>query len=266
MSRDITMVGREGFEPPTPCASCKPPTVHLVHGRRSRVVASTACRCVQAAHKCSTVQGVPSRDVACRAVLPCLRQPPGRALATFVATSTAYPSLRPVMLRCRRPRSRQDRRWLADLLQAFGLIRSQESTCPPPAIGGSASSEVAPEKHHWTAVVRVWGDGLEPEPFVESDGRGAFSDHVQDNSPVSERACALECSPQELAAHTTSLFAVKDVHPFQPRRHLVMSDEEGNQFAVGYCQNHVAFGRGSKAGEVREECSMGCGERLRDAS
>jgi hypothetical protein len=98
-------VGREGFEPPTPCASCKPRTVHLVHGVHSSVVASMACRCVQAAHKCSTVHGVTSRDVACRAVLPCLRQPPERALATFVATSTAHLPVRPNQAQVQQPRS-----------------------------------------------------------------------------------------------------------------------------------------------------------------
>src|SRR5215212_3861455 len=40
-----------------------------------------------------------TRDVACGAVLPCLRQPPESALATFVATSTAHLAVRPFGLR-----------------------------------------------------------------------------------------------------------------------------------------------------------------------
>jgi hypothetical protein len=41
--------------------------------------------------------------IACRAVFTCLREPPKRALATFVATSTAAPAVSPIRL-CARGR------------------------------------------------------------------------------------------------------------------------------------------------------------------
>ena len=74
-------MGREGFEHPLrvmQTADCPP----RPRGPSS-VVASTACRCVQAAHKCSTVESVTSRALACRGS-PHLSAPTAREGAGYV--------------------------------------------------------------------------------------------------------------------------------------------------------------------------------------
>ena len=80
-------MGREGFEPPTPCASCNLEVVRLLRKDAPGVMPSRACHLVWAAHKCSAILGLSLSVVVCHVVLSRLHKRPERALATFVATS-----------------------------------------------------------------------------------------------------------------------------------------------------------------------------------